>query len=473
MSGLHVHRSPWAGTWYPDDPAGLGQLLAEAGAVSTERTGAFVRPGALAFLVPHAAPAYSGVVAASAFRNVPAAGAARAIILGFSHRHAVRGVAVPQTSCIATPLGTVQVDRAAADALAASPPFHSVPEELVCDHSVEIQVPFLQVFASGMAIVPLYIGSLEAGERQTAARALHALMDGHTVLIASSDLTHYGPDFGYQPFELRADTPGRLRELDMGALSAAGSLDPALFRNYLEQSGATVCGVAPIELLLETLRGLDVEVFQETLDYQASGELVHDYRHSVSYGAAGYFRASAWELGPPQQAALLQAARFSLDQFRRTREQQFPAPVDPSLRQRGRAFVTILERDAIRGCVGCFETPHPLAQCVPRLTLDACADGRFGPIENWDELEIEVHVLTPPKRIASPDRLQPGEHGAFLKAGPCRGLLLPVVAERHGLDREHFLRVLARKAGLPETVYSGTDWELSIFRDQTFREQRA
>jgi len=79
-------------------------------------------------------------------------------------------------------------------------------------------------------------------------------------------------------------------------------------------------------------------------------------------------------------------------------------------------------------------------------------------------------VLTPPKRIARPDQFQPGVHGAFLKAGACQGLLLPVVAARFGMERDEFLRALARKAGLRDTVYSGSDWELSIFRDQVFKE---
>ncbi|HXK06353.1 MAG TPA: AmmeMemoRadiSam system protein B [Verrucomicrobiae bacterium] len=470
MAGVHSHRSPWAGTWYPDDAAELKDLISEACRASVKRNGPFVRPGAVAFLVPHAAPAYSGVVAASAYRHAQATNATRAIILGFSHRRLVHGIAVSDASSIATPLGGARVDRDFADALAASPPFHSAPAEVVCDHSAEIQIPFLQTFLPEAAIVPVYVGHLSDQQRRDAARALRSAMDSRTVLIASSDLTHYGRDFGYQPFDTDSETPARLRELDMGALTAAGSLDPALFQSQISRTGATVCGTEPIKLLLETLNGVEPEIFQETLDYQTSGDIVCDYRHSVSYGVAAYFPASAWHLDLPRQTELLAAARFALDHFRRTRGRCFRSACGLSLQQRGRAFVTLLERDAVRGCVGCFHIPQPLVQSVQQLAVDAAGDTRFGRIDDWDCLEIEVHVLTPPKRIARPDQFQAGLHGALLKAGACQGLLLPVVAERHGLDRDEFLRVLARKAGLRDSVYSGSDWELSIFRDQVFRE---
>ena len=468
-----AHHSPLAGTWYPSGVSELRQLLDAALGSSLKRTGAFVRPGGLAFLVPHAAPAYSGAVAASVYRHVQAAGANRVVILGFSHRRPIEGIAVPQVDCIETPLGAIPIHRETADALAASPPFHAVPESAACDHSVEIQIPFLQTFVPDAALVPLYVGRLTAGQLTTAAAALRALLDNRTVLIASSDLTHYGRDFGYLPFPLDRATPERLRALDGAVLAAAGSLDPALFGDELSRSGATVCGAGPIRLLLETLRGLPVEAFQETLDYDTSGALSHDYEHSVSYAAVGYFPPAAYQLDAPSQAALLQGARFTLDHYRRTGELRFvPAPAGSPLHQRGRAFVSLSAHGTLRGCTGRFDDPLPLTGCVPRLALSAAYDDRrFAPVSAQEELEIEIHVLTPPKRIADPQQLKIGEHGAYLKKGPHRGLLLPTVATTHHLSRQQFLQALAQKAGVPESVYASGDCELSVFRDQCFSEQ--
>jgi AmmeMemoRadiSam system protein A len=258
-------------------------------------------------------------------------------------------------------------------------------------------------------------------------------------------------------------------------LAAAGSLDPALFCDELSRTGATVCGAAPIRLLLETLGGLASETFQETLDYDTSGAITHDYEHSVSYGGVGYFPPAAYRLDPPDQAALLTSARCTLDHYRRTGELRYvQPPAESILWQRGRVFVTLYKQGAVRGCTGRFDNPLALAECAPRLTLAAAyKDPRFGPVSPDEELEIEIHVLTPPRRIADPGQLRLGEHGACLKSGAHRGLLLPVVAARHKLSRPQFLQALAQKAGVPESVYSTGDCELSVFRDQSFLEGAA
>jgi AmmeMemoRadiSam system protein B/AmmeMemoRadiSam system protein A len=474
MAPVLAHHSPLAGSWYPRGVSELKGLLSAALENSIGRTGPFVRQGGLAFVVPHAAPAYSGVVAASVYRHVQAYGVKRVVILGFSHRHPIQGIAVPDVDCIETPFGAIRIDRETADSLTASPPFHSVPEEATCDHSVEIQIPFLQTFVPHATLVPLYVGRLTGEQRCAAAHALRGLIDAHTVLIASSDLTHYGPDFGYMPFPLDASTPEKLRVLDNAAIAASGSLDPALFIDELNRTGATVCGADPIRLLLETLGGLHGEIFQETLDYATSGAITHDYEHSVSYGALGYFPAVAYQLHPPDQAALLEGARYTLDHYRRTGETRYPQPLaESALLQRGRAFVTLYDaKGALRGCTGRLDNCQTLAECVSRVAIAAAYDDdRFPPVAPDEELEIEVHVLTPLKRIADPRVLIAGEHGACLKWGAHRGLLLPAVATRYHLSREQFLQALTQKTGVPDNVYASAGWELEIFRDQSFRER--
>lgn len=476
MATVAAHHSPLAGLWYPRAASELADVVGTALRSSVDRTGAFVRPGGRAFLVPHAAPAYCGAVAASVYRHVQATRAARVAILGFSHRHAVEGIAIPEVECIETPLGGIRIDRAAADSLAATEPFRYVPEPSVCDHSVEIQIPFLQSCTPAATLVPLYVGRLTAGQRSTAAQALRGLWDSGTVLIASSDLTHYGRDFGYLPFPLNSSTARNLRALDATVLSAAGSLDEALFHDALRRTGATVCGAEPIRLLLETLAGLAGETYQETLDYETSGALARDYEHSVGYAAVGYFPPSAYHLDAADRAALLAAARYTLDHHRRTAEAPaaHPATESGALGQRGRAFVSLSTRGELRGCTGHFDNPQPLAECVPRLTLAAAYDDhRFAPVSRNEEVEIEIHVLSPPRRIADPGRLLIGEHGGFLKSGVHRGLLLPAVATTHHLSHAQFLEALAHKAGVPESVYASGDGELSIFRDQVFSEREA
>lgn len=431
-----------------------------------------MRRGGAAFIVPHAAPAYSGAVAASAYRHVRESNPSRIVLLGFCHRRPLTGIAVPVVDLIETPLGAIRVDREMSESLSAAPPFYPVMEQVACDHSVEIQIPFLQTLLPGAAIVPLYVGRLTDDQRSKAAGALRGLMRDGTVLIASSDLTHFGSRFDYTPFGVDEATAGNLRSLDMGVLAAAGSLDPAVFRSAVERTGATVCGTGPIQLLLETVRGLEGEAFQEILDYDTSGAMVRNFEHSVSYGAAGYFPAEAFHLEPEDQTGLLNSARFTLDHYRRTGEQRFlPLPGSASLQQRGRAFVTLHGGGGgVRGCVGHFDHPMPLTRSVPELAIASSEDGRFGPVAPDEALAIEVHILTPPRRLADPLQLQAGRHGAILQSGIRRGLLLPSVAARHGLSTRGFLRELTRKAGVPENIYAEDGWELSVFCAQSFGE---
>lgn len=464
------HVSSLAGSWYPGDPAALRDLLANVQDRSETRTGKFVRKGALGFIVPHAAPMYSGTVAASVYRHVRASGAARIFVLGFSHRRTLPGIAIPAAGALQTPLGEVRVDRDAATRLAAIPPFHTVPQGAASDHSVEIQVPFLQVYAPETTIVPLYVGRLSVEERAAAAEALRNELDGRTVLIASSDLTHYGHAFGYEPFDAARAEDGGLRNLDLGALAACSSLSAPVLSDYIARTATNVCGAAPIELLLEVMKHVADEVFMETFDYETSGAITGNYQHSVSYGAAGFFPHSAFYLERDQPAALLASTRFSLDHFRRRRARETRQPEDDALRQKGRVFVSLYENKQVRGCVGCFPAPHPLSEATAHLAVSALEDRRFGPVENSDNLVIEIQILTPPKSVAGVNELHSGVHGAWLNSGDREGLLLPTVAERYGLSRTRFLSELARKAGLPDSVYSGSDWQLSVFRVQRFAE---
>jgi MEMO1 family protein len=474
MAGTVIHLSPLAGTWYPKDRCELQDLLSAAFERSALRTGEYARPGGAAFLVPHAAPRYSGTVAAAAYRHMRWSRAERVIILGFSHRRTLAGIAIPEADEIETPLGAVRVDPGTARMLARVSPFHMMDADHACDHSVEIQLPFLQTVLPHAAILPLYVGRLSEDERRAAAHCLRDLMDGETLLMASSDLTHYGRDFGYVPFKSDDRLFSRLRTLDRRMLEAAASLDARFFEDELEATGSTVCGRAPMALLLETLSECSgAEIFQETLDYDTSGAMTSDYEHSVSYGAAGYFRATAYQLNAPDRAELLALAREALGRFCTSglTALDAPEPAGGELKQPGRAFVTLHAGDALRGCVGRFMSAMPLSKLVPELTVAAATeDPRFEPVGRGERLSIEVHVLTPLKRIRDPADLVTGEHGGYLQHGTNCGLLLPPVARRHHLDRAAFLRALAQKAELPESVYSTANARLYVFRDQSFRE---
>src|SRR5512138_3395525 len=158
-----VHDSPYAGDWYPDDSGALRDLLGQAFRESGRRVALCGDP-ALAFVVPHAAPVYSGVVAAAAYRIIADQKPQRVIVPGFSHGGRRTGIALPDVDAVRTPMGEVPVDR--------DLPFPLVSESRLCDHSVEIQLPFLQLAAPEARVALVYVGELTPEERAGAAVAL-------------------------------------------------------------------------------------------------------------------------------------------------------------------------------------------------------------------------------------------------------------------------------------------------------------
>lgn len=440
---------------------------------SLKRAGPSLLPRPLAFVVPHAGLEYSGTVAAAAYRHLQAARPERVFILGFTHRGGTPGVSIPDIGAFQTPLGEVEVDRAAAREMTSGGQFAMVAESQLCDHSVEIQLPLLQKAVSGVPVVPLYVGPLSDTERSAAAQALAQHIRPGDVLLASSDLTHYGRSFGYQPFPAGPGVDRRLFQLDSRVIDAAGSLDPTLFLDTLRELDSTVCGYQPVALLLETLGLLSGEdVFQQTLDYQTSAEITGDFEHVVSYGSLGYFRADSFRLDEAAQRALLASARATLRHLSATAERKaIPPPAANSLlMRRAPVFVSLHQGRELFGCIGQVTAETPLAEAVPNLTLEAALDDpRFAPRASVpDGLDIEISVLTPMKRIRDWRSFQIGRQGACLESGARRGLLLPQVASPGRFTQTSFLETLSRKAGLRPGAYQDPQAHLSVFQAHVF-----
>ncbi len=472
MPTAGVHVSPFSGTWYPADASELRNLLERLFADSERRTGRYIASRGCGFVVPHAGLIYSGTVAAAAYRHVRALAPERVVLLGFSHHGGPPGAWIPEVDGYSTPLGEIAVNRAFAAALAQGGEFGTTDEEALCDHSVEIQLPALQFAAPAAKVVPVYVNRLSPASRAAAARKLASLLGPGTVLVASSDFTHFGRSFSYQPFPADEYAGERLREIDEAAIDAAGTLCADAFLAELHASGSTVCGREPISLLLETLRlaGQNEEIFQTTLDYQTSGDITEDYTHSVSYAALGYFPYHAFDLGLEDQRLLVASARATLASYLKTGERRAVRPEggSPALERRAGAFVTLRSQGELRGCVGRKASPEPLSVAIPSLTLAAALeDTRFMAVRPGEkDLDMEISLLTPMKRIATPEEFRVNEHGALLEAGPNHGLLLPQVATERNWTSLQFLEALLRKAGARRDAYRDPSTRLSVFRAQ-------
>jgi len=470
--GAKVRPAHCAGSWYPAEPAALTKqvdnLLARA---STPQMSD--RP--IAVISPHAGYRYSAPVAAAGYACLKGHSYKRVIVLALSHRGAssYHGVDVPRDlTAYATPLGDVPIDRAVCDQLLDNPLFTSNPGIDRGEHSLELQLPFLQRVLGEFSLVPLLVGRMSDRDYAEAAKAIVPLVDDQTLLVASSDFTHFGPNFGYQPF--KKDVKSKLREL---ADQAAGPIllcDYDGFVAHLAKTRDTICGRGPITLLLRILsmqggaRGVRGA-------YDTSGQITGDWTNSVTYQSFVFTRRPG-TLGEQERVALLGIARRAVTAFLSSKEppkvnaDELPA----ALRADGACFVTLENDGRLRGCIGNMIADGPLYKSVIRNAVSACQDHRFvnEPVtaEELDEIHIEISYLTPMKRVTDTDGIIIGRHGLLISLGPKRGVLLPQVAYERGWTREEFLAQTCYKAALPLDSWKRPQAEIYSFEAEVFGE---
>jgi len=266
-----------AGTWYPAKPDDLASLVDD---LLSGPDPAPVQPGARALVAPHAGFEYSGRVAGLGFRCLPPE-TNRVLLVGPSHHARFDGATVPEASAYRTPLGDVPVDVDAVDRIAGSPAVRRDDRPFRPEHSLEAELPFLQRhLRPGWGLVPVLIGTVEIPALRRVSQALAPVFDEGTLAVISSDFTHYGTRFGYVPFVDRVEE--RIRSLDQAAIARMVAIDKDGFRRHVEETGATICGRAAIEVLLQLL---DTRCSGRLVAYDTSGRLTGDFRHSVSYAA--------------------------------------------------------------------------------------------------------------------------------------------------------------------------------------------
>jgi len=496
-----------AGTWYDADPdrlrATVDRFLQEAGDVSPS-AGEVV-----GLVVPHAGYVYSGQCAAHGYCTVAGRSFRRVILLGPSHTTGCRGLVMPEADAFETPLGRLSVDQAACRFLEGQVLFSrgALPHER--EHALEIQLPFLQrVLEPGFMILPLVVGHLSGDDYARAAEALRPLCDQETLVVVSSDFTHYGASFDYLPFT--DDVQQNLEKLDGGAVERILDLDLDGFLAYQHDTGATICGFRPIGVLISIFgdgwdRGT---VAVDNLHYTTSGHSTGDWRHVVSYQALAVRSDTAnapparegetaadgespdmkaapsvapaeersSDLTREEQDLLLGLARETLrlhvlEERRPTAGRGEMLP--PVLSEHRGAFVTLHKGGRLRGCIGYIQARKPLWETVVDNTINAASgDPRFSPVEARDltDLHIEISVLSPLEKLDGPDQVEVGRHGLYIVKGFSSGLLLPQVPEEQGWDRQTYLENLCLKAGLDRQDYR-RGAELYGFTAQVFGEQ--
>lgn len=425
-----VRPAAVAGMFYPGDPRALAAEVDELLGGVDDLAPRLGYPKAL--VVPHAGYIYSGPVAARAYDELaPARGTVRRVVLlGPTHRVAVRGLAVPSARAFATPLGTVRVDAEAFAQVRGLPQVVESDAAHALEHSLEVQLPFLQKVLGEFALAPFAVGM--AGVHEVA-EVIERLWGGpETLIVVSTDLSHY---HAYD----------EARAIDRATIARI-----AAFATDIDHEQA--CGATPLNGLLFSSKKKNLSV--KLLAACNSGDTAGGKGQVVGYSAFGLYEPGAVSL-EEAGGTLLCIARGAIEESLGGAIAGRPA--EPWLAQPGASFVTLTKAGALRGCIGSLQAERALGADVAENALGAAfRDPRFPAMSaaEWPQCRVEVSLLSAPKPLRFADeqdllaQIEAGRDGLIIEADGKRGTFLPQVWEDLP-DKRVFLGHLVRKAGLP------------------------
>jgi AmmeMemoRadiSam system protein B/AmmeMemoRadiSam system protein A len=471
MNKQEIRKAVVAGSWYPGDPESLGNEISKylENAKLADIDGEII-----ALISPHAGYAYSGFTAAHAYKQVKGNRYDAVIVLAPSHREAFSGASVFNKDGYETPLGVVPIEKTIANTIIKQhPEIRFTWEGHREEHSLEIQLPFLQVVIPDLKIVPIVLYDYSWENCKRLADAIITAVKGKKVLIvASSDLYH-----GYSYEECK--------KTDNLTLSSIVELNPQKLCQDFQDRDLMACGAGGIvvaELVAMNLGANKAKIIHQT----NSNDVTRSKGgYVVGYSAVAIYKESKGKkehkigvdsgLNEQDKKVLLKTARKSIENALSNKKNPTVESDSPILKEKRGAFVTLTKNGILRGCIGYIHALKPLDETIIEMAQAAAfRDPRFPPItkEEFDDLEIEISVLTPVKEIDDINEIEVGKHGIIIERGGYSGLLLPQVATDYGWDRETFLEHTCNKAGLPTDAWQKEGTKIKIFSADIFHEEK-
>ena len=462
-----VREPAVAGAFYPGTKEELEKMVDEyLLGIKLPKIGKYVR----GLIVPHAGYAYSGWVAAYTYKvlidSPPASGIDTVILIGNSHRERFEGISVYQEGYYKTPLGNVEVDKNLAKRIINSHEKIFFRESAhKHEHSLEVQLPFLQKVLDNFKIVPIIIGN-QPGAVEILINTLKGIIDNNTLIVASSDLSHY-PTYDDAKYSdnkvIEAILTGKRENLK----ETVSSLEQEDILNLQ----TCACGQDAIEVVMGLVGDKDAKL----LKYANSGDVeIGDKSQVVGYAAIVFTadELERTELTEQEQKRLLQIAKETVETHVRTGKAPEFSNDYPVLEKYLGVFVTLKKHGQLRGCIGRFQPDIPLYQVVVEMAISAASeDHRFYPVtsDELDELEYEISVLSPLKKVDSWEDIKIDKHGVQIRRGLRSGVFLPQVATENNWDLDTFMSVLCQqKAGLPADCWKDPETDIYVFTAQVF-----
>jgi len=456
QEGPKSDRKPYAaGKFYPADQDSLRTQLSHLFRDAKPQTAKHVQ----AVICPHAGYVFSGIVAASSFNQIdPDKTYDNIFIIGSSHTASFMGASIYNIGDYVTPLGKVPVNiQLANELIKSNPVFSYVYDADLNEHSLEVQVPFLQYhMKKPFRIVPIVIGSQSAQTCKRIAQALKPYFNETNLFVISSDFSHY-PPYNDAKTTDKATCDGILTNNPDALMKVLSEYEKKNIPNLV----TNLCGWTSVLTLLYMTAG-DASISLLPINYMNSGDSRYgDHSQCVGYWSIAVTRnttaatsTSEFSFTKDEKKILLGIARNTIVMY--INENKTPEVDDKNftsnLKMHAGAFVTLKEKGELRGCIGRFTADIPLWKVVQQMAIaSSTEDTRFSPVsaKEIEKLEIEISVLSPMKKIYSADEIILGKHGIYIKKGYYSGTFLPQVATETGWSKEEFLGHCARdKAGL-------------------------
>ncbi|MEE8582661.1 MAG: AmmeMemoRadiSam system protein B [Dehalococcoidales bacterium] len=432
-----IRQPAVAGQFYP----GTAEELRAAidGLVDKE----VVKEEVIGLVSPHAGYIYSGSVAGATISRIKFRDTF--IVIGPNHTGRGKPFSIMTEGAWQTPLGEVAIDSELARQIRDDS--SHLEEDTAAhqnEHSVEVQIPFLQYFKPDVKIVPIVLASASADVLKEIGREIAGAVSRlkrPVVILASSDMTHYEPQ-------------AAAAEKDRQAIGAILDMDEDKLLERVAGLGISMCGYVPVVAMMAAARELGAGT-AELVKYQTSGDISGDYGRVVGY--AGIILKGT--------SPLAELARKAVEGYIRYGKNYKPVELTPEMAEKAGVFVCLKRSGQLRGCIGTFEPcrDNVAGETVENAISSATRDPRFPPVtpEELDDLTYSVDILGQPEPVAGIDQLDVKRYGVIVEAGPRRGLLLP---DLEGVDSpQQQIAICRQKAGI------GPDEPVKLYRFEVRR----
>lgn len=454
MINSNIREPVFAGRFYEGNSARLknqlNQLFDDAGKI--EFLGDFSRNSLQALIVPHAGYVFSGKIAASAYRFLNRDKRYKRIfILASSHRYSFNGVAVYDIGNYSSPLGEIKTDKQLATELTEKSPLFIVhPGAHEAEHSIEVQLPFLQyVLGDDFTLVPLVIGTHNPATCHEIAEILKPWFSPENLFVISTDFSHY-PNYSDACETDKKTADAICSNQPEKLISTINSKE----NKHIDGLATSLCGWTSVLTLLYLTQGKSNSYHE--IAYQNSGDAPF---YGEKKRVVGYWAIAVTEnktelvIDKSEKVELLKKARNAISFLVKTdkRGKIQPPETHGILNEKAGVFVSIYIEGKLRGCIGGFAGDQTLNEMVQRLAPSSACDKRFEPVREDElaEMQLEISVLSTLKKIDSADEIVLGKHGIYIEQGHNSGTFLPQVATKTGWSLEEFLGHCARdKAGI-------------------------